>query len=378
MRYLDEFRDANIVQALGRKLSEWPDDRSPKSSPTLMEVCGTHTMAIARHGLRELLPDGVRLVSGPGCPVCVTAQGQIDKFLAIGDGQVIKATFGDLVRVPGSPGRAGPSTLEAERASGTDVRIVYSPMDALAIAKENPGKQVIFFAVGFETTAPGVAASVLEAEREGIENYSIFCAHKLVPPALEALVSPGSAGESGISGFILPGHVSAIIGARAYEFLAREYRVPCVVAGFEPTDILQGILALLRQHLEGRAEIEIQYSRAVTPEGNARARQIMERVFQPCDAEWRGLGGIPRSGLDLREEYGTFDAEKRFPVEVPVFDEPAGCLCGLILQGRATPEECPLFGRSCTPVAPVGPCMVSSEGTCAAWYRYPPVRRVKA
>jgi hydrogenase expression/formation protein HypD len=368
MRYLDEFRDAGIVQALARKLREWPG-----ASVCLMEVCGTHTMAIARHGLREFLPDGVRLVSGPGCPVCVTTQRQIDKFLAIGDGRVVKATFGDLVRVRGSR-----STLEAERANGADVRIVYSPMDALAIAKENSGKQVIFFAVGFETTAPGVAASVLEAEREGIENYSIFCAHKLVPPALKALASSGLESGPGIGGFILPGHVSTIIGGRAYEFLATEHRVPCVVAGFEPTDILQGILALLRQHLEGRAEVEIQYSRAVTPEGNARARQTMEGIFQPCDAEWRGLGRIPLSGLEIREGYSAFDAETRFPVEVPVFEEPEGCICGLILQGRATPEECPLFGRVCTPVAPVGPCMVSSEGTCAAWYRYPPLRRVKA
>jgi hydrogenase expression/formation protein HypD len=377
VRYLDEFRDAHLVEALARKLSEWPGERSPKSSTTLMEVCGTHTMAIARHGLRQFLPKGVRLVSGPGCPVCVTSQKRIDEFLALGDGHVIKATFGDLVRVPGST-----SSLEAERARGADVRVVYSPVDALTIAKQTPGKQVVFFAVGFETTAPGVAASVLEAERERVGNYSVFSAHKVVPPALETLVSSGPEPGSGIGGFILPGHVSTIIGATAYEFLAREHGVPCVVTGFEPTDILQGILMLLRQRLEGRAEVEIQYSRAVNWDGNPRARQVTDRVFQVCDAEWRGLGRIPLSGLALREEFSGFDAERRFPVEAPVLEEPAGnqvrCLCGLILQGRAVPEDCPLFGRVCTPASPVGPCMVSSEGTCAAWYRYPPVRRIEA
>ena len=327
---------------------------------TFMEVCGTHTMAIARYGLRELLPDGMRLVSGPGCPVCVTAIADLDRVVALARlPEVTMATFGDLIRVPASR-----TTLAAERAAGADVRVVYSARDAVQIAADEPGRQVVFAGIGFETTAPTIAASLLEARARGLANFSVLSMHKTMPPPLKALLELG---ETPISGFLLPGHVSVITGTACYEFLARDYGVAGVVAGFEPLDVLRALLRLVRQT---RPAIEIEYGRAVRPEGNVVARRLMERVFAPSDADWRGLGVIPGSGLALRPEYADADAALRFPVDLEPPHEPAGCRCGEVLRGVTDPAACALFGARCTPEDPVGACMVSSEGACAARYRF--------
>jgi len=358
MKHLDEYRDPQLLEALRREIAEL------RPGPVkLMEVCGTHTMAAARFGLREALTAGVDLLSGPGCPVCVTPTREVDRFLLAGavPGAIL-ATFGDMLRVPGSR-----SNLERERARGVEVRVVYSAADAVALAQQHPACQVIFFGVGFETTAPTVALAVMEAEQAGLENFSILCAHKIVPPALKALVL---AGEANVGGFILPGHVSTIIGSRPYQFLPREHGVPCVIAGFEPTDLLRAVLMLLRQRAEGRAEVEIEYSRVVKPAGNERAQAAMDHVFQVCDAEWRGLGMIAGSGLQLRERFRRFDAPCRFDLPMPESCDPPACRCGEVLRGVLRPTDCTLFGTACTPEHPVGPCMVSTEGTCAAYYKY--------
>jgi len=358
LKHLDEYRSPELIEALRRELAALGPEPS-----NLMEVCGTHTMAAARFGLREMLPEGVRLLSGPGCPVCVTPTAEVDRFLAAGAlPGVILATFGDMLRVPGSR-----SNLEGERARGVEVRVVYSPADAVALARAEPDRQVVFFAVGFETTAPTVAMALAEADETGVGNFSILCAHKIIPPALKALAV---AGEVNVGGFVLPGHVSAIIGSRPYEFLAREHGVPCVITGFEPADLLRGALMLLRQRREGRAEVEIEYSRVVRPEGNPRAQAAVERVFEACDAEWRGLGTIAGSGLRLREAFSRFDAPGRFGLPMPEPFDPPGCRCGEVLRGVTQPPECTLFAQACTPEHPVGPCMVSTEGTCAAYYKY--------
>ena len=359
MRHIDEYRDPEHVSKLAAAIHEL----NPPPM-TIMEVCGTHTMAIARFGIRQLLPPQIRLISGPGCPVCVTPQSDIDAFIELASRpDVTAATFGDMLRVPGSR-----SSLEAERAHGADVRIVYSPTDALETARRNPTRETVFFGVGFETTTPGVALTIAAAARERITNFSVYCAHKTIPAALEALLS-GDA--PAIDGFLLPGHVSTIIGSRAYEQVARDFGAACVVSGFEPTDILQSILMLVRQIKEGRAEVENQYRRVVTENGNSAAQQAVAAVFEPCDAAWRGIGLIPGSGLKIRQDYVAYDARIRFGIAEEVHSgEPEGCLCGEILKGRSRPSDCPLFGSACTPAEPVGPCMVSSEGACAAWYRY--------
>ena len=358
MKYVDEFRDPRAVRELAQAIN-----RIALPRVRLMEVCGTHTMSIARYGLRELIAERAELISGPGCPVCVTPQGDIDWFLAAARlPGVIAATFGDMMRVPGSD-----SSLEQERARGAEVRVVYSPADAVELARRNPERQVIFFGIGFETTAPAVAMSVLEAKGDSLANYSAFCAHKLIPPALAALVA---APDLAVNGFILPGHVSAIIGSRPYEFLAREHGVPCVVAGFEPVDVLQAVRMLLLQIAQGRAAVEIAYNRAVAPEGNPKARAVVSQVFEVADARWRGLGDIPASGLAVNAQHASFDARRRFDLTVSPAVEPRGCRCGEVLRGAIHPEQCALFGRRCTPREPVGPCMVSSEGACAARYRY--------
>lgn len=351
-----ELRDPQLLRMLAERL------RSRNAPPaTLMEVCGTHTVAIARYGLREALPKGVRLISGPGCPVCVTPQEQIDQFIALGRLEgVTLATFGDMVRVPGSV-----ESLERARADGVEVLVVYSPLDAVAAAERRPERQVVFFGIGFETTAPAVALAIKEARRKGLGNFSVLVAHKLIPPAMTVLV--GS--EVKVDGFLCPGHVSVIIGSEAYAPVAAQGK-PCVVAGFEPADILRGIEMLLRQLGEGRSEVEIEYSRAVRREGNRRAQELLAEVFRTVDARWRGLGEIPMSGLALREEFGEFDAGKRFRVQVSPAKEPPGCRCGEVLRGAIEPHECPLFGKACTPANPVGACMVSSEGACQAHYRY--------
>jgi hydrogenase expression/formation protein HypD len=358
MKFVDEYRDPRAVRELVESINQI---KAPRVC--LMEVCGTHTMSIARYGLRELIADRVDLISGPGCPVCVTPQGDIDWFLeAARLPGVIAATFGDMMRVPGSH-----SNLEQERARGADVRVVYSPADAVELARRNPERQVVFFGVGFETTAPAVAMSILEAESDGLTNYAVFCAHKLIPPALRALAQ---APDLAVNGFILPGHVSAIIGTKPYQFIAREHHVPCVVAGFEPVDVLQAVRMLLLQIAERRAEVEIAYGRAVSPDGNPKARAILSEVFDVTDARWRGLGEVPASGLAINATHAMFDARRRFEVTPPPAVEPKGCRCGEVLKGALVPEQCALFGNRCTPRDPVGPCMVSSEGACAARYRY--------
>jgi len=357
---LSGFRDPEIARGL---IDAIKATAAKVGHVKLMEVCGTHTVAIAKNGLRAVMPANVTLLSGPGCPVCVTANEDIDVAIELArQPDVIVTTFGDMMKVPGSY-----SSLAREKADGRDVRIVYSPLDAINLAKKHPDKQVIFVAVGFETTVPLIAAAILRAEEQGIDNFSIFSAHKTVPGALAALVNDP---EVQIDGFILPGHVSTIIGSEPYEFLAEEYKVPGVITGFEPVDVLQGIYMLLLQLAEGRAEIEIAYHRGVMPEGNVVAKALVEKVFTPIDADWRGIGVIPGTGLGMRPEYDAFNAVKRIPVTPPPPKEIKGCQCGEVLRGITLPYQCRLFGHGCTPEHPIGPCMVSSEGSCAAYYRF--------
>jgi len=356
---LEELREPGLLRKLTRRLSSL---RIP-APLTLMEVCGTHTMAIHRAGLPALLPRNLRLLSGPGCPVCVTPAEYLDTALAVArEHHVILATFGDMMRVPGATG-----DLAGLRSEGYPVEVMYSPLGALELARENPQQQVVFLAVGFETTAPTVAATVKSARECGLGNFSILCAHKLIPPALEALLADP---EIAVDGFVLPGHVSVVLGSRPYRFVAEKHRRACVITGFEAVDVVQGILMLVAQLERGEPEVEIQYARGVRPEGNARARALMDEVFTVADSTWRGFGPISRSGLRLREEFAQYDASTRFPVKLEAQAEPEGCRCGKVVRGKVEPTECPLFARVCTPDNPVGPCMVSSEGTCAAFYRY--------
>ncbi len=330
---------------------------------TLMEVCGTHTVAIARNGIRDLMPEGLRLASGPGCPVCVTCNRDIDTVIALARiPNVTITTFGDMTRVPGST-----SSLLAEQAAGRSVEIVYSPLDALAFAKAHPEREVVFVGVGFETTTPLVAMAIKRAKAMGLSNFTVFAAHKNMPGALELLVGDPTLE---LDALILPGHVSTIIGAEPYRFLAEKYGIPGVITGFEPVDVLQGIAMLVRQLHEGRAEIEIAYARGVMPEGNPVALAAIDEVFETCTATWRGLGDIPGSGYRIRDEFANFDAVRRFEPDVEPTRDPKGCRCGDVLRARIAPNECPLFRTVCTPENPVGPCMVSSEGSCAAYYRY--------
>lgn len=361
MKFQDEFRDRELVQGLAAAIA---DEARQLSAPVrLMEVCGTHTMAIAQFGLKTLLPEQVRLVSGPGCPVCVTPVGYIDHAIALsGLKDTVITTFGDLLRVPGSH-----SSLMAERAKGADVRIVYSALDAVKLAAELPQQQVVFLGVGFETTTPTVAASILAAQQQGRANFSVLTSHKTMPGPMQALSADP---ELQIRGYLCPAHVSTVIGSDAYLPLAEKFGIPCVVTGFEPADLLQGVLMLVRQCRAGLARVENQYSRAVSPHGNAKAQELINRVFEPADAVWRGLGVLPASGLVLRESYAAFDAARRFQIELPDASEPAGCRCGEVLTGRIAPADCPLFGSVCSPETPVGACMVSSEGSCAAAWRY--------
>lgn len=329
----------------------------------LMEVCGTHTVEIFRHGIRNVIPKNISLLSGPGCPVCVTPVHDVDTAIAIARKPgVILATFGDMMRVPGS----AQSLLEA-RSEGADVRVLYSPMDALTLAQKEPHMQVVFFATGFETTSPLIAGTIAHAELAGTKNLTIFTAHKLVPPALKALLdSP----DVHVDGFILPGHVSTIIGTVPYTFVAAQYKKPSVVTGFAAGEIIEGILMLIRQIAEKRAAVEIQYMSVVRPEGNPRAVALLEKYFEPTDATWRGIGDIPGSGLKLRDSYAAFDANIQFDLPVSDGREPELCSCGDILRGVKVPTECALFGTGCTPDNPIGPCMVSTEGSCAAFYKY--------
>lgn len=348
---------------LARGLIESVNALAPAGGATLMEVCGTHTVAIARNGIRALMPEGVRLASGPGCPVCVTSNHDIDKVIALARvPEVTITTFGDMTRVPGST-----SSLLAEQAAGRSVQIVYSPLDALRIAQENPDREIVFVGVGFETTTPLVAIAIKRAKAMGLRNFSVYGAHKNMPGALEAIVNDPALK---LDALILPGHVSTIIGAEPYRFLAEKYGIPGVITGFEPVDVLQGIAMIMCQLHEGRAEIEIAYARGVMPEGNPVALAAIDEVFETCTATWRGLGDIPGSGYRIRDEFAEFDAMRRFEPDVEPTVEHKGCRCGDVLRGVMAPNECPLFRTVCSPENPVGPCMVSSEGSCAAYYRY--------
>ncbi|MDI6773968.1 MAG: hydrogenase formation protein HypD [Verrucomicrobiota bacterium] len=329
-----------------------------------MEVCGTHTVTGFRSGLRSLLPPGVQLLSGPGCPVCVTPTGYVDRAMAMAARPgVVLATFGDMVRVPGARG-----SLERARAEGARVEVVYSPADALELAKARPAARIVFLGVGFETTAPSVAWTIRQARADQTANFLVACAHKTIPEAMGALLDGGAA----LDGYLCPGHVSVIIGAGAYEPLARAHRVPCVIAGFEAADMAEGLVMLLRQVAERRGEVEVQYRRSVTRDGNPGAQAVCGEVFEKCDTEWRGLGIIPGSGRRIREAFGRHDAERVLGKDIP--QAPAadarGCRCGEVLMGKVSPDACGLFARACAPATPVGPCMVSSEGACAAWHKY--------
>jgi hydrogenase expression/formation protein HypD len=335
---------------------------------TIMEVCGTHTMSIARYGLRQRFPKEVALLSGPGCPVCVTPIGSIDAAIALANQPgVIITTFGDMIRVPGSR-----TNLEKERAAGADIRIVYSPIDALAIAQSAPCASVVFLGVGFETTAPAIAATIQAAHSKKIHNFSVLPMFKTVPQALRAILA---AKNRSIDAFLLPGHVSAIIGLKPYSFLIDEFHVPGVVAGFESNDILSAVETLTEQVRTGTAVLTNGYSRVVQPNGNPTAQRILAEVFEPANAEWRGIGLIPGSGLTIRSDYAAYDATKRFSIPSFSDKEPKGCKCGEILLGLRMPVQCPLFAKGCTPQKPVGPCMVSSEGSCAAEYKYGTTRK---
>ncbi|MEW6417768.1 MAG: hydrogenase formation protein HypD [Nitrospirota bacterium] len=329
----------------------------------LMEVCGTHTVAIFRHGIRHIIPEDINLLSGPGCPVCVTPIKDVDTAIAISRyDNITLSTFGDMMRVPGNK-----QSLYHAQAEGANIKVVYSPMDALKLASENKDRRVVFFATGFETTSPSVAGTLLEAERMGVDNFFIYSAHKLIPPALKALLDSA---DVSIDGFILPGHVSTIIGSKPYEFIASDYRKPSVITGFEAEDILQGIMMLLEQIASERADVEIQYKRVVREEGNQKAVSLLNMYFEPCDAYWRGIGMIPQSGLRLRERFYRRDVRQIFDMEIPDTQEPKSCLCGQVLRGVKIPTDCLLFGKTCTPEHPVGACMVSTEGSCAAYYKY--------
>lgn len=358
MKFLSEYRDPALAQALAKRIRE-----TATRQWTLMEVCGGQTHTIVRQGLDELLEGAVEMIHGPGCPVCVTPLEQIDRAVALATrDDVIFTSFGDMLRVPGSE-----CDLQQVRARGGQVRIVYSPLDALTIAERHPDKQVVFFAVGFETTAPANAMAVWQARMRGIRNFSVLVSHVTVPPAMEAILS---APDNRVQGFLAAGHVCAVMGWTEYEPIAAKYRVPIIVTGFEPLDILEGMLMCVEQLERGAHVVENQYARAVTREGNAPAMRLIKEIFELKDRQWRGIGTIPMSGLTLRPEYADFDAERRFTLQGIVANEPAECQAGAVLTGQLKPHQCPMFGTACNPERPMGAPMVSSEGACAAYYNY--------
>lgn len=362
MKYIDEFRDRKLIERLSHRIFE----TAPGAKISIMEVCGTHTQSFRRFGLSNFIPPNFRLIAGPGCPVCVSDQGYIDKAIQLSrKDDAIIVSFGDILRLPGTT-----TSLEGQRALGAEVRVVYSAWDSLEIARRHPKKKVIFLAVGFETTAPTVALTVLAARRRRLNNLLFYSSLKLIPPAMEALVSDR---RIKIDGFLCPGHVSTVIGAGAYEFIARRYKIPCCVAGFEPLDIIEGIYLLLSQIVQNKSSVQNQYSRVVKKNGNPKAKAIIKEVFKVSDAVWRGIGEIPKSGLKLREKFSNFDVEKMIPLNIThktLNIKQKKCRCGQILKGMIEPAQCPLFGKACRPENPIGPCMVSSEGTCNAYYRY--------
>lgn len=358
MNLLNKFKDPelclNILEQIKAEL---------QGEFRFMEVCGTHTVAIFQSGIRTLLPEEIVHLSGPGCPVCVTHDREIAAYLSLAEKDVTIATFGDLIKVPGPGGK----NLKMAQAEGAKIKVVYSAFDALNIAVNNPHEQVVFLGVGFETTAPTIAATIKLAKEQGVKNFSVLCFHKLVPPALKALAADK---DIRVDGLLLPGHVSTIIGLEPYLFLAEDFAMPGVIGGFEPLDILQAILIMIRQKNNGAAEVVNNYKRAVSDQGNPKAVDTMYQVFESTDALWRGLGVIPGSGLYIRQEYSDFDASLIFDQSLPQVDEIPGCKCGEVLKGLISPDKCPLFGTRCTPAKPVGPCMVSTEGSCAAYYKY--------
>jgi hydrogenase expression/formation protein HypD len=366
MRYVDEYRDPALARGLAAEIGSLV---TPGETVRVMEVCGGHTHTIYRHGLEELLPPEVELVHGPGCPVCVIPMGRVDDAIAIAESDgVVLATFGDMLRVPGGRG----SLLEAN-ARGADVRMVYSPLDALGLARREPDRHVCFFAIGFETTAPATAITLLRARAERVPNFSVFCNHVLIEPPLRAILeTPGLR----VDAFIGPGHVSTVIGTDAYRFIPEEFGRPLVVSAFEPVDLLQSIAMLLRQRVEGRCEVENQYTRVVRAEGNTRALAAVAEAMEPrADFEWRGLGVLPGSALQVREELADFDAERLFALPGARIEDPKACRCGEVLTGQIKPWECGVFGTACTPERPLGTCMVSSEGACAAFFSYGRLRQ---
>ncbi len=362
MKYIDEFRNQNLI----RKVSQGIKEIMPEGNRNIMEVCGTHTQNFFRFGLIKLIPQRLSLISGPGCPVCVSSQGYIDKAIAYAkDKNIIILTFGDMLRVPGTS-----STLEIERAKGANVAVVYSPLDTLKVARDNPKKKIIFLAVGFETTAPTIALSVLSAKKEKLKNLFFFSSLKTMPPVMDYLVRDP---KLNIHGFLCPGHVSAIIGTKPYAFIPKKYKIGCCIAGFEPLDILEGLYILIRQIKENKPVVANQYVRVVKNEGNPKAKKIISQVFAACDIPWRGLGVIPKSGLRLKKEFSGFDAERMFSVSIkPGKEGPNNkkCRCAEVLKGLITPKDCPLFKKACSPDNPYGPCMVSIEGACNAYYKY--------
>lgn len=373
MKYVDEFRDGQKARVLIKEIESLVSTMTmpPERPLYIMEVCGGHTHSIFRYGLEGMLPKEIELIHGPGCPVCVLPMGRVDDCVSIAENpKVIFATFGDAMRVPGSK----KSLLQA-KAEGTDVRMVYSPMDALTLARKNPDREVVFFGLGFETTMPSTALTILQAEAEGIENFSVFCNHITIVPTIKAILdSPGLQ----LDGFLGPGHVSMVIGTAPYEFIAKFYNKPMVVAGFEPLDILQSIWMVLKQIKEGRSEVENQYARIVPDGGNAAALQAVSKVYELRQFfEWRGLGSIDHSGVKLRDEYARYDAEQKFAIPNLKIADPKSCQCGEVLKGVIKPWQCKVFGSACTPEKPLGALMVSSEGACAAYYQYGGVKRFK-
>lgn len=359
MKFIDEYRQSDLAVTLAKKIAGMTTQ-----SLKLMEVCGGHTHTIFKYGIEDLLPENIEMIHGPGCPVCVIPLGRVDDAISIAqEPDVIFTSFGDAMRVPGSK----TSLLDA-KAQGADVRMVYSPLDALKIAKNNPAKHVVFLGLGFETTAPSTALTILQAAKDNVENFSVFCNHIMILPALKAMLdSP----DLKLDGFLGPGHVSTVIGTSCYEFVPRYYGKPLVVTGFEPLDVLQSVYMIVKQIVEGRAQVENQYARVVYPAGNRTALQVLSEVFEPREYfEWRGLGSIAHSGMKLNEKYARFDAELKFSVPGLRVADPKACQCGEILKGVKKPWECKVFGTACTPETPIGSCMVSSEGACAAYYNF--------
>jgi hydrogenase expression/formation protein HypD len=357
MKYITEYRDKHLVDEVAQEIR-----KISKKEIKIMEVCGSHTMSIHRFGIKSLLPPTIKLISGPGCPVCVTGKEYIDKAIWLSkQPDTIITTFGDLIKVPGSE-----SSLDKARSEGADVQIVYSILDAIELAQEKPNKKIVFLAIGFETTTPPTAAGVDKAKELGLNNFFILSAHKVMPPAMQAIIDDGI----GVDGFLAPGHVSVITGESIYKFIPEKYNRGVVISGFEPLDVMQSVLMLVKQAEENNKKVEIQYTRVVKPEGNPIAQEIINKVFEPGDAVWRGLGNLPGSALYLRKSYENFDADKVFDIVIPPTKEPSNCLCGSVLRGLNQPNDCKLFGKACTTENPVGACMVSPEGACNVFFKY--------